>query len=716
MSIGQLVSTPVCLTFLDLLRRRATNEPDRRAYTFLLDGESEEVHITYGEMDKRARAIGALLQQNIPAGDTVLLLYPPGLDYIAAFFGCLYAGVIAVPVYPPNPARLERTLPRLRGILLDACPTVVLTTSTILPVSTKLVAQDAIFAPLTWLATDMLTGEEAAAWHEPQVDGNTIAFLQYTSGSTATPKGVMVSHSNLLHNEAIIQQAFELTEASIGVSWLPLYHDMGLIGNVLQPLYTGFSCILLSPVDFLQKPLRWLQAITRYHATTSGGPNFAYDLCVNRITPEQRSMLDLRSWSLAYNGAESVRHETLEHFSAFFEPCGFRHKAFFPCYGLAEATLLVSGGPKVSSPFTLELSKINLEQNRVLVALHAFESTSTLLSSGQIRPSQQVVIAHPATLTRCLPDQVGEVWVASTSVAQGYWKQPEASAQTFRAFLKDTGEGPFLRTGDLGFIRDENLFITSRLKDVIIIRGRNHIPQDIERTVEMCHPSLRPGCGAAIAVDLQSEERLVIIHEVKRQSLSSVNIAEVAAAIRQAVGEQHELQVNAVVLLKTGTLPKTSSGKIQRHACRDGFLQDSLQKIGESIIKETRVPGAEDDSISMMTLAAFIIADPTQRLPCLVEYLQQQIARAVGADPSLIRPDQPLMASGVDSLRILELKQRIETDLGVDVPLERFIDYPTLTQLAAFLLDALERRLDSIWAEIMQMSDKDVDMQLAKEK
>lgn len=703
-----------CLTLFDLLRWRGIHQPGRRAFTFLLDGGDEEVHVTYEELDRRARAIGALLQRQAVAGERALLLYPPGLEYIAAFFGCLYAAIIAVPVYPPNPARLERTLPRLHAIALDARPAVVLTTSSILPIATKLAAQEAAFANTTWLATDTLTGEEAAEWQVPTLHSDTLAFLQYTSGSTATPRGVMVSHGNLMHNESLIRRAFALTEQSVGVSWLPLYHDMGLIGNVLQPLYSGFPSILMSPADFLQKPFRWLQAITRYHATASGGPNFAYDLCINQITPEQRATLDLRSWNVAFNGAEPIRPETLERFAAHFEPCGFHREAFLPCYGLAEATLLVSGGPSSAHPVLVHAQKSALERNQVKVTFQEEQgSISTLVGSGQVSSGQRVLIVGPETRTSCQPGQIGEIWVAGPSVAQGYWNSPRATEETFQARLADSDEGPFLRTGDLGVFQNEQLFVTSRLKDLIIIRGRNHAPQDIERTVETSHHALRPGCGVAFSVDILGEERLVVVHEVRRQYLSA-DSEEVAAAVRQAVAERHELHVYAVVLLKTGTLPKTSSGKLQRRACRDEFLRGSLQQVGESILTRQREEGDDAGEAAGAALASLLEADPAQRLPLLASYLQQQVARTVGVPPSQVNADQPFMALGLDSLRMLELKQRIEMELGVEVPLEHFIDYPTITQLAALLLDTLEQRVGALWAEITLLTDDEVDVRLTQ--
>jgi acyl-CoA synthetase (AMP-forming)/AMP-acid ligase II len=581
------------VTLIELLRRRALGQPDELAYTFLVDGETKEVHLTYEEVDRQARAIGALLQSLVKTGERALLLYPSGLEYVAAFLGCLYAGVVAVPVYPPDPVRLERTLPRFRAIANDARPSVALTTSPILSMVESLFTMEPDFQAMHWLATDNLDDDLAAEWRDPEVNSDSLAFLQYTSGSTAAPKGVMVSHGNILHNERTIQQAFGHTEKSTVFGWLPLYHDMGLIGNVLQPLYIGARCILMSPLDFLQRPFRWLQAISRYQARTSGGPNFAYDLCVRKITPEQRATLDLSSWEVAYNGAEPIRRETLERFAATFEPCGFHREALYPCYGLAEATLFVSGGLKSAPPIFHTVQGAALERNRVVAVSPEDEEAQTLVGSGRTWTDQKIVIVDPESLTRLPPDRVGEVWVSGANVARGYWNLTRETERTFRAYLADTGEGPFLRTGDLGFLKDGELFITGRLKDLIIIDGRNHYPQDIELTVEKSHPALRPGCCAAFSVDVGGKERLVVVTEVDRRykperrpgqvepgsdsapGLSS-GAEEIIKTIRQAVAEYHDVRAYDVLLLKAGSMPKTSSGKIQRHACRADFLAGVL--------------------------------------------------------------------------------------------------------------------------------------------
>lgn len=566
-------------TLVDLLHFRSQNQPSQIAYTFLQDGETETVSVTYRELEQRAKAIAVLLQSSGLTGERALLIYPPGLEFIAGFFGCLYAGVVAVPVYPP---RHHWDLSRLEAIAVNARVAIALTNLSLLTKIQDLFVGNLELASLRCLATDNSDINLTSSWQELATRSNTLAFLQYTSGSTGIPKGVAISHRNLLHNLATIQQGFELTPDSRGVSWLPLYHDMGLIGGLLQPLYIGAWMILISPVIFLQKPFRWLQAITKYKATTSGGPNFAYDLCIRRITPEQRSHLDLSSWEIAFNGAEPVRAETMARFAATFAPCGFRREAFYPCYGMAEATLFVAGGQKATEPVICQAEGAAFSQNQIVAAVGEQLDTRTIVGCGQIPSGAKIAIVDPKALTVCPRDRVGEIWLSSPSVGQGYWDRLEETVQTFQAYLADSGEGPFLRTGDLGFLQDGELFVTGRLKDAIIIRGRNHCPQDIELTVEESHPALAP-CGAAFAVEVDGEERLVVAYEVKRSCLHQLNVDEAIGDICQALAAQHGLQLYAVVLVKPGSIPKTSSNKIQRYACRAAFLAGSLKVVGQKI-------------------------------------------------------------------------------------------------------------------------------------
>ncbi|NEO35900.1 MAG: amino acid adenylation domain-containing protein [Moorea sp. SIOASIH] len=563
------------LSLVDLLGNRAQGMPNQQAYIFLENGETPSGSLTYGELDAKARAIAFHLQSM--QGERALLLYPSGLEFITAFFGCLYAGVIAVPVYPP---RRNQKLSRLLNIINDAQADVALTTTSILADIEQRWEEEAELAQLQLVATDTIVanGQEFV----PQsVTRSSLAFLQYTSGSTGTPKGVMVTHGNIIHNQQIIHQAFGHSEQSIGVGWLPLFHDMGLIFNVVQPMYLGFPSILMPPVAFLQKPIRWLKAISNYKATTSGAPNFAYDLCVKKVQEEQLAFLDLSSWDAAFNGAEPVRADTLEQFGQKFANCGFNYSAFYPCYGMAETTLLATGGQKNQSPVIQGVLAGELEQNSVVESEISSDESRRLVGVGHPYLDTTVIIVNPESLTPSEPGQVGEIWVSGGSVTSGYWNRPQATKETFQAYLKDIGDGPFLRTGDLGFFSKGELFVTGRLKDLIIIRGRNHYPQDIELTVENSHPALRSHCSAAFSVERDGEERLVVAGEVERTHLRKLNTEEVVREIQIALSTEHELDVDGVVLLKTGSIPKTSSGKIQRRACKQGFLEGSLNVVGQ---------------------------------------------------------------------------------------------------------------------------------------
>lgn len=564
------------LNLVDLLRYRAKHQPNNTAVTFLPNGEEEETKLTYQELDQKARAIATTLQGMKAVGERALLLYQPGLEFIQAFFGCLYAEVVIVPVYPP---RRNHHGHRLKAIVADAQAKIALTNLSVLSNIEKILQENPELAQLSYVITDEIDDSKANDWQLPQVDKNALAFIQYTSGSTGTPKGVMLSHGNLLYNSQLIYQCFGHTSMSRGVIWLPPYHDMGLIGGILQPLYGGFPVTLMSPTAFIKKPFRWLQAISRYRATTSGGPDFAYDLCVQKITVEQRATIDLSSWDVAFTGAEPIRSQTLDAFADTFADCGFRREAFYPCYGMAETTLIVSGGLKTKAPIIRYFNRDALEQDLVIETTNQQSDCKAIVGCGRTWLDHSIAIVDPESLTPCLIEQVGEIYVSGSSVASGYWNQPEQTQQTFHNYFADAPEKSFLRTGDLGFLYDGELFITGRLKDLIIIAGRNHYPQDIEHTVSQCHPALRPSSGAAFSVEIANQEKLIITQELERNYLRRTDFNEIFKAIVEAVSEKHEIQVYSISLLKTGSLFKTSSGKVQRNACRAGLLADSLDEI-----------------------------------------------------------------------------------------------------------------------------------------
>ncbi|HIK08370.1 MAG TPA: AMP-binding protein [Trichormus sp. M33_DOE_039] len=539
-------------TLVHVLRAWTQQQGDALGFTFWQDDKQE--HLTYAELDQKARAVAVHLQAMHRQGERVLLMYPPGLELLAAIMGCFYAGVVAVPVYPP---RRNHNITRLLAISEDAQAKGILTTVS-LDNSLKEVAEGTAIEGLPKIATDSMILSVGEAWQTPLLTANSLALLQYTSGSTGTPKGVMLSHGNLLHNLGQIYQRFGHSPSTKFVSWLPPYHDMGLIGGILQPLYGGFPLTLMSPVAFLQKPIRWLQAISQVRGTTSGAPNFAYEMCVRKIRPEECQDLDLSSWEVAFTGAEPIRQDTLERFATVFAPYGFRREAFYPCYGLAEATLFVTGKTKVNPVF--------------------YHTTQTLVSCGSPSDDQTVIIVNPESRQPCAAGEEGEIWVKGESVAQGYWQRPQETATTFQAALA-SGTGGFLRTGDLGYLLEGELFVTGRIKDVMIIRGQNYYPQDIEATVAQCHTALSAYWGAAFSVEVAGEEQLVVVQEVERSSWRKLDEDGIMTAIRAAISREFGLQVYAICLLKPSSIPKTSSGKVQRYACRDEFVNQGLNVI-----------------------------------------------------------------------------------------------------------------------------------------
>lgn len=574
---------------VDLLCDRAQYHPERTAFIFLKDGETEAGRLTYAQVDQQARAIATRLNELVQPGDRVVLVYPyeAGLEFITAFLGCLYAQVVAVPCHPP---RNQQGLADLVARLVSAEAKTMLTTRSLLsPLKRQLSAQPDLISTLHWCATDE-SQSSYAPWTPPPITPDTLAFLQYTSGSTGKPKGVKVTHSCLWYNQQMLQTAFEHTEACIGLGWLPLFHDMGLIGNVVQSLYVGATTVLMSPLAFVQKPVRWLNAIARYRATTSGGPNFAYDLLCRYVTPSQRDRLDLRCWDVAFCGAETVRSATLDRFVNLFQGCGFRREAFYLCYGMAEATLFVTGGKKDQSPRVLQVDGEALARQQVAIAPALSPRTQTLVSCGTPWLESRVAIVNPETCEPCPAPGIGEIWVAGAGLGRGYWQQPELTAQTFQATLTQ-GEGQFLRTGDLGFLYDGELFVTGRLHDVMVFWGFNHYPQHIETTVEACHAGFRDNGCAAFSATIAGEERLVIAQEVERQYRDRLTIAEVLETVRWEVFQAHFVDVGAFLLIKPGGLPRTSSGKIQRSRCKAQFLEGRLNALeGWQSSEQTDIP------------------------------------------------------------------------------------------------------------------------------
>jgi acyl-CoA synthetase (AMP-forming)/AMP-acid ligase II/3-oxoacyl-(acyl-carrier-protein) synthase/acyl carrier protein len=667
-------------TLCELLQLRAREDGERIAYTFLEDGEQEAGSLTYGELDRRARAVAASLQEIAEPGERALLLYPSGLDVLAAIFGALYAGVVAIPVPPPNARRLQRTLPRLQSIVEDAGATMVLTTSEILERVGAELEDVPRMRAITWVATEALPLESGNHWVDPGIVPDTLAYLQYTSGSTSAPKGVMLRHDHVLLQCEMTRRSCGYTPDAVTVGWMPYFHDYGLVEGILQPLYNGTPYVFMPPLAFIKQPVRWLRAIERYGATHSQGPNFAYDQCVRRITEEECADLDLSRWRSAGSGAEPNNPRVMEAFAEKFAPCGFRFGSLTPAYGLAEATQFVSTTPVDSKPAIARLDAAALERKEVVFVdgQNAAGQVRLIAGCGQPVVETALVIVDPETRLRSPDDRIGEIWLASPSVATGYWNRAEETREAFEARLADTDEGPFLRTGDLGFLRDGELYMTGRLKEMIIVRGTNHAPQDIEWSVQAAHPALRPDHGAAFSVDEDGNERLVVAQEVDRQHLATLDVTAVVTAIRNAVAEEHGIEVHAIALLPWGTMPKTSSGKIRRRGCRSLFLDESLETVARWSVRDTRSQrGAPVDLAGDEDLARWLLT----RTAALLEI-----------DPDLVDPSEPLASYGLDSLKAVRLAGELEQHLGRPLPDTLAYEHPSLDEIANFVSGGVGRR------------------------
>ena len=665
-------------TLLGQLRHRAARYRDKVVFRFSRDGEENQVsRLTYQELDAHARQIASNLQQQGAAGERVLVVCPPGLDFIAGLFGCLYAGAVAVPLHPPV---RDHLVPRVEAIIADVQPSFALSTAEMQARIRATVDGLVKGRPLRWAVTDAVGGDRP--WVAPDIDAGTVAMVQYTSGSTASPKGVVLTHGNLVHNLETIRQAWKsgFDSAVNSVFWLPPYHDMGLIGGIFETIYIGGTTVLMPPSAFIKRPMRWLEAMSRHHAVITAAPNFAYDMCVELSTPEQRAALDLSNWSTAMCGAEPVRSATLEAFADAFAPAGFRPESWYPVYGLAEATLLVTGGSDSPVPMLRHLDRVALRDHRIVDVAAEEPSATTLVGCGRPRGDQQVIIVDPETRRPSGADEVGEIWVAGPSVAQGYWGKPEQTEEAFEAYLAETGRGPFFRTGDLGFFCSGELFLTGRRKDLIIIRGSNHYPEDIELTVQACHPALLRGRGAVFSAAPEPDvaEQLIVVQEVNHDQIGDSELRQIVGAIRTAITEHHEIQVYAVVLVEPLRIPTTSSGKIQRSACRQQFLDGELKAVVEW---HTPLPGIHPAAARVASSkhggrSAAEIAD----------WFVSQLSRELDLPATDIDPSRPFAYYGLDSVHAVRLTGALESWLGRELSPTLPYEYPTIDLLARYLV------------------------------
>ena len=673
--------SPPISNLVDTLQYWTEQTPDEPAFYFS-DGEDDEIRLSYQALDRRARAIGAHLTKMGMRGERVLLLYPPGLDFVEGLMGCLYAGVTAIPAYPP---RRNRYMARIDAISGDADAKAALTVADVADRVIGLLEDAPSLQKATWLATDQVPDAAAGDWQPATPDQESLAILQYTSGSTGSPKGVMLSHANVIHNCTLIVHSFEPDRSGAGLSWLPTYHDMGLLGGVLMPLFIGRPNVLMSPMSFLQKPSRWLRGISKYNITISGGPNFAYDLCVDKITDEELEGVDLSSWKTGFNGAEPIRPSTIEAFTERFSKVGFRPETHYPCYGMAETTLIVTGSYQSQPPIIRSFDGKALDEHRVVPAASGEEGARQLVGCGHVLPEEVVLIVDPESLKTLPEHQVGEIWVRSGSVGKGYWNKPTATEETFRASTA-TGDAGYLRTGDLGFMDDGELFVTGRLKDLIIVRGVNRYPQDIELTVEHTDPRLQAGSAAAFAVDLNGRECLVVMAEVERTRHK--DWSDVIRKIRKDVTNEHELPPDVIVLVRFGALPKTSSGKIQRHACRTAFLEDSLPVIARWTAWSSG--DGESDSVVVESTAATTTQAAqvvSERLTGEVDEFVAEIVMHHVADIAKERAksmtlDSNIVEMGMDSLERLQIAHSIEETFGGRFPEEVLSEIETCREVA----------------------------------
>ncbi len=653
---------------IDMLHLQGEKNPDKPAFVHLLDGRTDEDVITFSKLEQRACAIAVRLQKMGLAGQRVILAYPPGIDFIAAFFGCMYANCTAVPTYSPH---RHRAVDQFTALADDAGAGVAMSTSFAITQFQSMIERKGARVDnpcrIEWLATDQIPDDLAKDWNMPAVTGDSLAMLQYTSGSTSRPKGVMITHANLLANVCAIQNAFGTTEGDRGVFWLPAYHDMGLVGGILVAVSTGVTNVLISPAHFLQNPITWLSAISKYRATVSGGPNFAYELCVRNITDEQKATLDLSCWSLAFIGAEPIHPATLERFAAAFASCGFKPSVFYPCYGLAEATLMVSGAVRGEGATVKMFDEAALAKNNAQPAT-AGSRGRPLTACGYPVGNARVAIVNSKTQTEAEPGVIGEIWVSGASVSQGYRHNPGLNKRSFNARLSDTGEGTFLRTGDLGFIDDGQLYVTGRHGDLIIVRGLNRYPQDIETAAKMSHPLLEVGCGTAFAVDEDGSQRIVLVHEVRHNA--NADFKPVLNAIRMAVLEENELALDTIVLVRIGAIPKTSSGKVRRSACRDAFLSGELKSLA---LYDARANSNVQPSSP--------VADDSWKTSAFAAVCRHARAIAGGCNVEMT-PDTPISAMRLDSLQRLELVAAMEKTFGGYMPDAAYIQAYTLGELA----------------------------------
>lgn len=649
-------------TMVERLLQHEKHIPGKIVYILLEDGINETDSITYGEMIGKAKALAATLQKYGKRGDRVLLLFPTGIEFITSFYACFFAGMIAVPTYPP---KRNKPNERFRAIVNDSTPSFIISTQSINDDLIKFEMLEGLPLSGKLLVYEDIPPELSKNYADPGVGADEIALLQYTSGSTGTPRGVMVSHGNIMHNSEFIKQSFGFDENSVGVNWLPNFHDMGLIGCLIQAAYLGASNVIIPPLSFLKSPANWFKAITKYRATTGGGPNFAFDYSLEKVEDEDLAAIDLSGLRTLYCGAEPIRDKTMKGFAEKFARTGFKASQLFPVYGMAESVLIVTGGDYRKEPIYFEADSKSLEENKLLPARDGHESR-VLTACGFPWLGMSVAIINAETNTPSAKNEIGEIWANGSSIARGYWNDAKETENTYNAYIAGSADGPWLRTGDLGFIHEGQLYVTGRLKDLIIIRGANYFPNDIEHSLENCHEALRKNASAAFSVDIEGEEKLVVVAEVERAFVRDLPGDEVFEAIRMAIFNTFGIQPYAITLIRTGSILKTSSGKIQRFAMRSAWSKGDLTEVAAWKMK------AAEGSLA---------AEIGFRPEFLREWMINWMARKLDINPDRIDPDKPVSSYGLDSITAVSLEKDVNEQFGIEWPIESFLKENTVNQL-----------------------------------
>lgn len=663
---------PVGATLMDAIYDHARRRGEQTIYGCLSSEGVLESTLTYQELINRAESVAAELLRCLESGDRAILLFHGGPEFIVSFFGCLIAGVIAVPAYPvrvsTSPSQPARNFERLIPVLANARPKVALTTRAVMERQSELCAAHPVFSSLQWIAVEEIPCQPLAT--RPDVKGEDVAFLQYTSGSTSVPKGVMVTHDNLSSVFKDMDASWSHDASSVMVTWVPVYHDMGLIHGVLFPLFSGFPVYTLIAASVLQHPRIWLESIGRFRATHSSGPNFIFELCLRRISEETAAELDLSSLRACLTGAEAIRAKTLERFRARFAAAGLRPDAIQPGYGLAEFTLTVSTIDLGKIADTVHLNPAACEQGHVLLAESASAKTRSFVSCGWTHIGSEILIVDPESRSECPPNRIGEIWARGTNLTKGYWENQEASELTMGARLPN-GEGPFLRTGDLGFIHGGELYVAGRLKDLIIVRGRNIYPHDVEATVEEVLPEVRSGRCCAFSIDHEEGEAMIIVAELDRVHRNGFDAARAFATLREAISLQHEAEIYDAVFVRTGTFPLTSSGKVQRRRACQEYLEGKLH-----IIASIRMPDSQ--------LGAFLNKRERQTAE-IREWLVKYIAAKLHQAPENVPPSQSFERLGLDSLSLMEMLTELEDFSGCSLDSAILFEHPSVERLSSYL-------------------------------